>query len=101
MEVAEFERQKITLHQASKEFEPKAGKPMPGSGDFCLITEVPLELVTENIRSCSVEIIKGPASRTRATGRLTSTISATRTATSLRCPTTRIVFEDSEPCGRA
>ncbi len=68
----EFGRQKINLHQAGKEFEPKAGKPTPGSGDFCLITDVPLGRVAEHIRSCGVEIIEGPVSRTGATDRLES-----------------------------
>jgi len=68
----EFGRQKINLHQAGKEFEPKAGKPTPGSGDFCLITDVPLGRVAEHIRSCGVEVIEGPVSRTGATGRLES-----------------------------
>ncbi len=81
MEVEEFEggrralkfgRQKINLHQAGKEFEPKAGKPTPGSGDFCLITDVPLGRVAEHIRSCGVEIIEGPVSRTGATGGIAS-----------------------------
>jgi len=68
----EFGRQKINLHQAGKEFEPKAGKPTPGSGDFCLITDVPLGRVAEHIRSCGVEIIEGPVSRTGATGGISS-----------------------------
>ena len=81
MEVKEFEggrralqfgRQKINLHQAGKEFEPKAEQPTPGSGDFCLITDVPLVRVAEHIRSCGVEIVEGPVSRTGATGRLES-----------------------------
>jgi catechol 2,3-dioxygenase-like lactoylglutathione lyase family enzyme len=80
MEVEEFDgrralkfgRQKINLHQAGAEFEPKAGKPTPGSGDFCLITSVPLERVVEHLRSCRVEIIDGPVARTGATGRLES-----------------------------
>ncbi len=65
-------RQKINLHQAGAEFEPKADKPTPGSGDFCLITSVPLERVVEHVRSCGVEIIDGPISRTGATGNLES-----------------------------
>ena len=32
-----FGRQKINLHLAGHEFEPKAKTPVPGSGDFCLI----------------------------------------------------------------
>ncbi len=81
MEVEEFEggrralkfgRQKINLHQTGAEFEPKAGKPTPGSGDFCLITGVPLESVVQHVRSCGVELVEGPVSRTGAIGRLES-----------------------------
>ena len=68
----EFGQQKINLHQTAAEFEPKAGKSTPGSGDFCLITGVPLERVVEHVRSCGVEIIEGPVSRTGATGGLES-----------------------------
>lgn len=68
----EFGRQKINLHQAGKEFEPKAEHPTPGSGDFCLITDVPLGRVAEHIRSCGVEILKGPVSRIGATGGMAS-----------------------------
>ena len=31
--------QKINLHQSGAEFEPKAGKVMPGSGDRCRVAE--------------------------------------------------------------
>jgi catechol 2,3-dioxygenase-like lactoylglutathione lyase family enzyme len=81
MEVEEFEGgrrtlrfgwQKINLHQAGAEFEPKAEKPTPGSGDFCLVTDVLLQSVVEHLESCGVEIIEGPISRTGATGRLES-----------------------------
>jgi catechol 2,3-dioxygenase-like lactoylglutathione lyase family enzyme len=81
MEVEEFEcgrralkfgRQKINLHQSGAEFEPKAGEPTPGSGDFCLTTGVPLERVVEHVRSCGVELVEGPVTRTGATGRLES-----------------------------
>src|ERR671921_63737 len=81
MEVEEFEcvrralkvgRQKINLHQSGAEFEPKAGEPTPGSADFCLITDVPLNRVVEYVRSRGVKIIEGPVSRTGATGALES-----------------------------
>jgi catechol 2,3-dioxygenase-like lactoylglutathione lyase family enzyme len=65
-------RQKINLHQAGAEFEPKAEKPTPGSGDFCLIIDIPLERVVEHLGSCGVDIIEGAISRTGATGRLES-----------------------------
>lgn len=67
-----FGRQKINLHEAGKEFEPKAEKPTPGSGDFCLIADVPLERVVEHLNSCGVEILEGPVSRTGAVGTIES-----------------------------
>ncbi len=67
-----FGRQKINLHQAGKEFEPKATEPTLGSGDFCLVTDVPLDRVVEYLASCEVEIIEGPVARTGAIGRIES-----------------------------
>ncbi len=67
-----FGRQKINLHQAGKEFEPKARKPTPGSGDFCLTTDVPLERVVEHLASCGVELVEGPVARTGAVGAIQS-----------------------------
>ena len=67
-----FGRQKINLHQAGKEFEPKATEPTPGSGDFCLVTDVPLDRVVEHLASCDVEMIEGPVERTGAVGRIES-----------------------------
>src|SRR3954471_7584212 len=45
-----FGRQKINLHQAGREFEPKAKTPVPGSGDFCLIASVPLDRVITHLK---------------------------------------------------
>lgn len=67
-----FGRQKINLHQAGKEFEPKAREPTPGSGDFCLTTDVPLERVVEHLASCGVELVEGPVARTGAVGAIQS-----------------------------
>jgi len=65
-------RQKINLHPAGREFEPKADRPTPGSGDFCLITDVPLAEVIAHLEACGVEIIEGPAPRTGAMGPIRS-----------------------------
>jgi len=67
-----FGIQKINLHQAGREFEPKAYRATPGSGDFCLITTVPLADVIAHLASCGVEIIEGPVDKTGATGALRS-----------------------------
>lgn len=67
-----FGRQKINLHLAGHEFEPKAQRPTPGSGDFCLITETPLTDVVEHLKACKVTIEKGPSPRTGAIGPILS-----------------------------
>ena len=67
-----FGRQKINLHQAGREFEPKADVPTPGSADFCLITTTPLDEVATNLAACGVPILEGPVARTGATGPIRS-----------------------------
>ncbi|MCW5592049.1 MAG: VOC family protein [Burkholderiales bacterium] len=67
-----FGNQKINLHQAGREFEPKAERPVPGSADFCLITSVPLAEVMAHLESCGVAIIEGPVAKTGAMGPLRS-----------------------------
>ena len=39
-----FGWQKINLHQAGREFDPKASHPTAGSGDLCFIAETTLAL---------------------------------------------------------
>jgi catechol 2,3-dioxygenase-like lactoylglutathione lyase family enzyme len=46
-----FGRQKINLHQAGHEFEPKALRPTPGSADLCLIAATPLEQVIDHLQA--------------------------------------------------
>lgn len=67
-----FGRQKFNLHQAGREFEPKARTPTPGSADFCLITTTPLAQVIEHLGKCGVEILEGPVAKTGATGPIES-----------------------------
>ena len=67
-----FGRQKINLHEAGREFEPKARAPIPGSGDFCLITERPLDEVARHLAACGVAIEEGPVAKTGATGPIRS-----------------------------
>ncbi len=68
----QFGEHKINLHEAGKEFEPKASKPTPGSGDVCFITRTPLPRVMGHLRSCAVEIVEGPVKRTGARGPIES-----------------------------
>ncbi|OXV05068.1 hypothetical protein Egran_07164, partial [Elaphomyces granulatus] len=45
-----FGEQKINLHQAGHELEPKAHVPTPGSGDMCFITDTPLAEVMQYLQ---------------------------------------------------
>jgi catechol 2,3-dioxygenase-like lactoylglutathione lyase family enzyme len=67
-----FGRQKINLHQAGREFEPKALKPAPGSMDLCFITETPLDEVIAQLKSAGVAIAEGPVAKTGALGPINS-----------------------------
>jgi len=67
-----FGNQKINLHEAGHEFEPKAERPAPGSGDLCFISETPLDDVIAHLNDCGVVIEEGPVERTGATGKIRS-----------------------------
>jgi catechol 2,3-dioxygenase-like lactoylglutathione lyase family enzyme len=67
-----FGTQKINLHQAGAELEPKAARPTPGSADLCFITSTPLSSVVEHMEACGVEVVEGPVARTGAVGPLRS-----------------------------
>jgi catechol 2,3-dioxygenase-like lactoylglutathione lyase family enzyme len=67
-----FGDQKLSLHQAGREPEPKALLPTPGSADLCLLTNTPLETLAAHLQSCAVEILEGPVARTGATGPILS-----------------------------
>jgi len=65
-------RQKINLHEAGHELEPHALRPTPGSGDFCLITDEPLEDVISRLERLGLAIEEGPVERAGAAGQLRS-----------------------------
>ncbi len=67
-----FGEQKINLHQAGKEFEPKAAHPTPGSGDLCFITKTPIEEVISHLKALHHAVELGPVERTGAVGTLRS-----------------------------
>jgi catechol 2,3-dioxygenase-like lactoylglutathione lyase family enzyme len=67
-----FGRQKINLHQAGREYEPKALKPVPGSLDLCFITVAPLEEVIAHLKAEGVAIAEGPVAKTGALGPMMS-----------------------------
>jgi len=67
-----FGDQKINLHEAGREIEPKAQHPQPGSADLCFISKTPLDEVIAHVKSCGVEILQGPVTRTGARAALLS-----------------------------
>ncbi|MCE5289528.1 MAG: VOC family protein [Nocardiaceae bacterium] len=67
-----FGRSKINLHEAGREFEPKADVPTPGSADLCFITETPLADVITELTAVDVPIVEGPVERTGAMGPIRS-----------------------------
>jgi catechol 2,3-dioxygenase-like lactoylglutathione lyase family enzyme len=67
-----FGSQKINLHEAGHEVEPKAHRPTPGSADLCFITPVPLKEVVDRLGRCGAKIIEGPVKRTGALGPIES-----------------------------
>ncbi len=67
-----FGRQKLNLHEAGREREPKAARPTPGSVDLCLISGRPLDEVRSHLAALGVPVEQGPVDRTGATGPITS-----------------------------
>ena len=67
-----FGTQKINLHQAGHEFEPKSAIPTPGSADICLVTTGPIEDALAQLAADDVAIEEGPVARTGALGPMTS-----------------------------
>lgn len=67
-----FGVQKINLHQAGQEFEPKAQSPRPGSADLCFLSDVPLADWQAHLHDLGVAVEEGPVPRTGATGPILS-----------------------------
>lgn len=68
-----FGRQKINIHVAdAAPILPRAGRPVPGSADLCLIAALPLAEVEAHLRREGFVIELGPVPRTGATGPITS-----------------------------
>jgi catechol 2,3-dioxygenase-like lactoylglutathione lyase family enzyme len=67
-----FGEQKINLHEAGREFEPKARVPRPGSADLCFVVEQPLAEWQEHLAGLGVQVVEGPVSRDGALGPMTS-----------------------------
>ena len=68
----QFGNQKINLHEAGAEFDPKSRRPTPGSADLCFLTDTPLSQWEAHFAVNAVPIEQGPVARTGATGPITS-----------------------------
>jgi catechol 2,3-dioxygenase-like lactoylglutathione lyase family enzyme len=67
-----FGEQKINLHEAGHEFEPKARVARPGSADLCFVVQQPLFEWQEHLAELGVPVIVGPSPRDGALGPMTS-----------------------------
>jgi catechol 2,3-dioxygenase-like lactoylglutathione lyase family enzyme len=67
-----FGEQKINVHEAGHEFEPKAARPVPGSADLCFVTDLAPQEVIAHLTSCGVDIEEGPVERIGALGPIIS-----------------------------
>lgn len=69
-----FGQQKVNLHQAGQEFEPKAHRALPGTGDFCFILaeNVTLGAAAAHLAACGVPLVQGPVPKTGALGPMQS-----------------------------
>jgi catechol 2,3-dioxygenase-like lactoylglutathione lyase family enzyme len=67
-----FGNQKFNLHEAGREFEPKAKRPTPGSADLCFIATTPLDAVVRHLQATGVAVEQGPVRRTGAQGPMLS-----------------------------
>jgi len=61
-----FGEHKINLHEVGREFSPRARLAAAGTGDFCLTTAEPVEVIAERLRAQGIAIEDGPAARTGA-----------------------------------
>lgn len=67
-----FGDQKINLHPAGDEYDPRSAEPTPGSGDFCLLTEESIDDVEDRLSGAGLEIVEGPVEKVGALGPMTS-----------------------------
>jgi catechol 2,3-dioxygenase-like lactoylglutathione lyase family enzyme len=67
---AAFGTQKLNLHQLDRPVDPNVRHAVPGSADFCLLTETPLDQVIVELARHAVPVVLGPVRRQGAAGML-------------------------------
>ncbi len=66
-----FGAQKVSLQEAGRE-PAIARDTVPGSGNFCLLTDLPMDEVVAELKRAGVAIVDGPGERAGATGPILS-----------------------------
>ena len=67
-----FGCQKFNLHPVDHPLSPHAKAPVPGSEDFCLICDTPIDEIIHHLQAKGIAIEVGPVERTGALSRLRS-----------------------------
>lgn len=67
-----FGTQKINLHPAGQEYDPKAVHPTKGSADLCFLSDTALSHWQSHLEAQGVSIEEGPVQRSGATGPILS-----------------------------
>jgi catechol 2,3-dioxygenase-like lactoylglutathione lyase family enzyme len=67
-----FGGQKLNLHEAGREFEPKADRPTPGSADLCFELDADAGEIARWLETNGVQVEEGPVRRTGARGPVVS-----------------------------
>ncbi|MHC0051903.1 VOC family protein [Actibacterium sp. D379-3] len=67
-----FGSQKINLHPAGLEFDPKARHATPGSADLCFLSDTPLARWQTHLAGWGIVVEEGPVVRTGAMGPILS-----------------------------
>ena len=67
-----FGDQKINLHPAGWDYEPKAKVSVAGTADLCFLVSESVESLQADLIEGEIEVIEGPVERTGASGRLLS-----------------------------
>ena len=66
-----FGSNKISVQDAN-DLPSLANKTVPGSGNFCVLTDLPMADVVARLQSQNIEIVEGPAEKAGAIGMLMS-----------------------------
>lgn len=67
-----FGPHKINIHVEGKEFQPHAHQPIPGAGDFCFLSDEPVDAWMAHLQAHHVDVFLGPVPRNGASGAIRS-----------------------------